>query len=51
MKDISIDYWLARVLLVCREQPVLTAMFKNEAVDVWRQFMSKRQIEEALRFA
>ena len=51
VKEISLDLWMAKVLLVAREQPVLTSRLKDEAVDVWRQFMSKGQVEEAYRFA
>lgn len=50
LRDLSFDLLMGRILLTTKEAPILMANFENEAVDAWRQFLAKGDIEDAFRF-
>ena len=50
VRDISFDLLMGRVLLGTKDAPVLISTLENEAVDAWRQFLAKGEIQEAYKY-
>ena len=44
------DLMMGRILVVTKDAPLLMSAFENEAVDAWRQFLAKDDIERAYRY-